>query len=559
MAGWAPGLAAAIIVVAVALAGGGYGGVALGLGTIAVWVTVIIVVLAPGELRTLTRPFAIALAALAVLAALAALSLSWTSDRDSGFADVVRLAAYLGVFLLAGLLLRSGAGRPALAGIGAGLVAVSLLALGSRLLGIGAGDADLVATMQSSAGRLSYPVGYWNALGSLAAMAVPVLVWLGAATRGRAAAVTIAALPPVLLTAYMTSSRGALVAAAIGAAIAIAASRSRGRAVAVTVVGALATVPAIAAATLGTGILDGPGSPPGRAEAVVCVALLAGVVVAAMAASSLLDRAGATAARRLRMRYLLAAALVAIAAAVLLVGPGEIAGDFAVTEGKEATAGGNQLSVSGSGRAQFWSAALDAFAADPKRGIGAGAFGFWWNRHGSLETPVQNAHSEPLELLAELGPLGLLAFLAFFATVAAAGISRARRSDGAAAGAALGLVATGLVGFLIDWTWDVPAVAVPVLVAAAVLAGRSLDPALGREAAAATPALRIPAPLLAIPSAAVAVAAIWAGGVLAVATDRLEASADAVAVGDLPAAAAAARAAAAAEPWAAEPWAQLAE
>jgi hypothetical protein len=267
----------------------------------------------------------------------------------------------------------------------------------------------------------------------------------------------------------------------------------------------------------------------------------------------------ATAARLLRRRYLLAAGRAAIAAAVLLVGPGEIAGDFAITEGKEATAGGNQLSVSGSGRAQFWSAALDAFAADPKRGIGVGGFGFWWNRHGSLETPVQNAHSEPLELLAELGPLGPLAFLAFFAAIAVAGIPRARRADGAAAGAAIGLIATGLVGFLIDWTWDVPAVVVAVLVAAAVLTGRSLDPAAEPVPGGGAAVLRVPALALAIASALVAVASIWAGGVLAVATDRLEASADAVAVGDLPGAAAAARAAAAAEPWAAQPWARLAE
>ncbi len=88
----------------------------------------------------------------------------------------------------------------------------------------------------------------------------------------------------------------------------------------------------------------------------------------------------------------------------------------------------------------------------------------WWNRNGSLETPARNAHSEPLELLAELGPLGLLAFVAFFAIAGAEGVRQARRDDGAAPGAAIGLLATALIGMLIDWTWDLPAVMLPVLV-----------------------------------------------------------------------------------------------
>lgn len=557
--GRTPALATAIIVVSVALAGGGYGGIALGLGAIATWLAVIVVVLGPGETRVLPRPFALALAALAVLAGFAALSLSWSIDRDTGFADVVRLSAYLGGFGLAGLLLRPGSGRPALVGIAVGLVVVCLLALGARLLGLGSGDAQLVATMPSSAGRLSYPVGYWNALGSIAAMAVPLLVWFASSARGRAGvALAFAAIPPVLLTAYMTSSRGALIAAAIGVLVVIAAARYRTRPVLTIAVASLATGPAVLAAALGTGVLDGPGSPPARPELIVCAALLAGVVAVALGGPPLVARAGKSPIPGLRMRHLLAAALVAVVATVLLAGPGRIAGDFAVTSGKEATAGGNQLSVSGSGRAQFWSAAIDAFAADPARGIGAGSFGLWWNRHGSLETPVRDVHSEPIELLAELGPVGVVAFFAFFVAVAVGGIPRARNRDDPPAGAALGLVATGLVGILIDWTWNVPAVAVPILVATAVLTGRSLDPA----AAASRPsvrALRIPAPAFAAFASALAVAAIWAGGVLAVAADRLGASRDAVAAGDLSAAARAARTAAAAEPWAAEPWVRLAE
>jgi len=251
-------------------------------------------------------------------------------------------------------------------------------------------------------------------------------------------------------------------------------------------------------------------------------------------------------------------ALVALAGLIIIVGPGRIAGDFASTSGREAEADSGQLSVTGSGRAQFWSAALAASGDEPLKGIGSGSFGLYWNRHGDLQTPVQSAHSEPLELLAELGPIGLVAFLAFFAAIAGSGIRRARTADGAAAGAALGLIAAGLVGILIDWTWDVPAVAVPLLVAAAVLTAGALDSA--PESAAAAPGRRfqVPAPAFAVLAVAFAVPAIWAGGLLAVATNRLDASGDALAAGRLDEAAAAARSAASAEPWAAEPWLRLA-
>jgi O-Antigen ligase len=556
-----PAVAVAVIVVALALDSGGYGGVALGVATAAVWIALVVTVLGPGRERVLERSFLIAAGALAAIAILASFSLGWTLDRGTGFADVVRFAGYLGAFLLAGLLLRPGSGRPALAGLAAGLVAVCLVALGSRLLGIGAGDSSLVASMPSSAGRLSYPIGYWNALGALAAMAVPVLVWTSSESAGRRAlGIALAGLPPVLLVAYMTSSRGALIAAMIGAAVAIAASGSRSRALAGLAIGTLASVPALIAATLGAGILDEPLSTPGRDEYVVVAALALGCGFAFATGPAAVVRSSALRAARLRMRHVLLAALVVLAAVIALVGPAEIAGDFAATSGREAATGTGQLSVTGSGRAQFWSTALAAFREEPLKGIGTGAYGLWWNRHGSLETPVQNAHSEPLELLAELGIAGLAAFLAFFAAIAVPGIARARKPDGGAAGAALGVIVTGLVGILIDWTWDVPTVAACVLVAAAVLTTRALDPpgCVADEPTVRGRPVAVPAPAVALMVAALAIPAVWAGGVLAVATDRLDAADEALSGGRLDEAAAAARSAAAVEPWAAESWLRLA-
>ena len=555
----APGAAVAVIVVVLSLESGTYGAEALGIASALTWIALVATALGSARERALSRTFLVAAAALAFIAVLAAFSLGWSLDRGAGFEDVVRLSGYLGAFLLAGLLVVPGRGRSVLIGLAAGLVAVSAIAIASRLAGVGAGDADLVSSMRSSTGRLSYPVGYWNALGSMAAMAVPLLVWIAASARERvASAAALAAMPIVVLAAYMTSSRGALIAIAIGAAVAIAASRSRGRALAALAVGAVCSIPAVVAATLGNGILDVPLATPGRAEAVVGAAVLAGVAAAVAIGPRAVSRGSAVAIPGLRMRHVLAASFVALVGLVLVAGPGRIAGDFAATSGREASTGSGELSVTGSGRAQFWSTALDAAADEPLRGIGAGSYGLYWNRYGDLETPVRNAHSEPLELLAELGIAGLVAFLVFFAAVAASAIPLARAREGAAPGAALGLITTGLLGVLIDWTWDVPAAAAPILVAAALCVNGALGPDRGRIAPVGGSAIRVAAPALALVVAVLAVPAVWSAGVLAASGNRMDASDDALAAGRLDDAASAARSAAAIEPWSSEPWLRLA-
>jgi O-Antigen ligase len=556
----------AVTIVAVSLVDGGYGGVAMGLGALATWLAVVVVAVFGRRERIYPTGFLTAVAALTLLAALSAFSLGWSPDPGSGFTDVVRVSAYLGFFILVGLLIRPGSGRAALVGIGAGLVTVAVIAIASRLLGLGGGDVALVASFPSSSGRLSYPLGYWNALGAMTAMAVPILVWLSSVLRSRGTSALVSAcFVPVLLATYMTSSRGALVAAALGAFVAVAANPDRGRSFVALVVGAVAALPSILAATLASGILDAPWSGFGRSELVVCGAAVIGAGLAAAFGPALIDRSATIRVDGLRMRHVVATAAAVLAILILLVGPGELAGDFAAKQGREATgSAGSTLSVTGSGRAQFWGAALDAFSAEPAKGIGAGGYETWWNRKGSLETPALNAHSEPLELLAELGPVGLLAFAAFFAIIASAGIRRSRSRRGGGPGAALGLLATAMVGFLIDWTWDLPAVVLPVLAAAAILTTRAFDEPAGagggevRSGAVRDRLRRVPAPALALAAVILAIPSIWAGGALAVFTDRLDASDEALAAGRFDDAAEAARAAAAVESWSSAPWLRLA-
>lgn len=557
-------IATFVAVIALALAEGGSSPTAFGAATVVIWLAVVVTLVARRDAPAFTRELIWVTGLLALLLGLTALSLEWGTDAGAGFADVARLSGYLGVVVLCALHLRPGSGRALLEAIALAAVCVAVVALGSRLTGIGSGDAGLAELLPLSAGRLSFPIGYWNALGALMALSVPALAYLAVQPGARRAQLWLAAGVPVIVTAYMTQSRGALLAVLLGAGVAIAASRERSRISAALAVAVVAAVPACLAASFAPGIRDSVGEgAPGGSEVLVGVMLLAGTAIAFLFGAQAVERAGRSLRRissiRIRARYVVPAAAALLAVVIALGGPGRLVDDFnTLPADPRATATSGILSASGSGRAQFWDTALEAFADEPVRGIGAGGFATYWNRFGSLSTPVRDVHSEPLELLAELGLVGALAFLGIFGVALLAGARTARAEGGGAAAAALGVMAAGSVGFLIDFTWQVPAVAVPLLIVLAGLAGSAFEPS-PEAAAGRRPVVSVPAPLLALGLTALAIASIWAGSVVAIADSKLAESREALAAGDASGAASAARAAIAAEPWAAEPWLQLAD
>ena len=120
------------------------------------------------------------------------------------------------------------------------------------------------------------------------------------------------------------------------------------------------------------------------------------------------------AARRLAVAAIVVA-LVAVPVAVGLAGSGggDAAGFGAST---------SRLGSASSNRADYWSVAWDAAGSRPLRGLGAGGFGPAWLRDRPYPEPVRDAHSLPLETLAELGLVGLALLLALV------GRRRGRRS-----------------------------------------------------------------------------------------------------------------------------------
>ena len=165
----------------------------------------------------------------------------------------------------------------------------------------------------------------------------------------------------------------------------------------------------------------------------------------------------------LRRAIAAAGAVAVVAAGVLLLAAdqGARTGDPAFG----ATAG--RLASTQSNRYEYWDVALRTWADHPLVGAGSGAFGVEWLRERTVAEGARDAHSLPLETLAELGLLGLLALAALIAGV----VLGARAVPAAAYAGAFGGMAAWGVHAAIDWAWEMPAVSlVALLLAGLVLA-----------------------------------------------------------------------------------------
>lgn len=568
-------MAAAIFTLA--LAGGGFGEVELGVAAAAVWLLIAGLGLG-GRLSFggMRAELGLALGLLALLAVWTAFSFGWASDDGAAFVDLARALLYLGAVALAGLSARPAAAPSWLAGLALGGVAIALLAVASRTLGFG-GDDALAAELPRAAERLSYPLGYWNALGYLMAMTLPALAWLAAGDRDGVARLAVAGSIPVVLALFLTSSRGALLAAALGLALVAVFTSARPRLLLAAAVALPAWLLVVVVAAVRRAELDAASgiSASGLAVAIVTVVAIA---AAYYVLGRIQERDAAVPISLPRLGPApIAALVVLVLALVAVVGPSSFLGEFR-TQGTADPQQATSALVSGSGRSSFWRVAVEAFGSDPLRGVGAGGYPYYWNVEGDLPVPVANAHSAPLETFAELGLVGGLALLALLALGLLAawrplfGADRdspvaARRR--AAAGAAAGVYVAGLVAIAIDWTWQIPAAVAPLLIALALLCGQALRPPAACGSQLVDPRIAgyerhdspvsVPGWLIGGGLAVAALASVWVGVVLAVASVQLERSEDRLAEGDLVGAASAARAAAAIEPWSPEPSLRLAE
>jgi O-Antigen ligase len=421
------------------------------------WIVVVIALIAAPEALPRGRSAWIALGGLGAFAAWTLLSVTWAPIAGDAYHYGQIAFLYLGVLLAGALLLRSPK---------AAVLAEPALALGVLIV-VGYGISERLlpgllhfARSVSAEGRLEQPLTYWNAMGELAAIGAVLCASLaGNVTRPRALrGAAAAACAPLGLGLYMSFSRGSLFAAAAGllTLIVVAARRESlygaGVGLGAAVLAALATAPFHSVTSL-TGSLG-----TRESQGAIMLALL--VVIAAAAALLELRLAARPPAAPLRLprRAPLITAFVIVCglALAIVVGAKE-------HSGAPLSAGATRFVSLQSNRYDYWRVALRAFDAEPLRGVGAGGWAVYWLRYRTISEFAKDAHSLPLQTLAELGLVGVALLLAFVAGVGWTALRALRRSPALAYGP-IAVLVTYLAHSPLDWDWEMPAVTMIVMV-----------------------------------------------------------------------------------------------
>ncbi|HEV3053086.1 MAG TPA: O-antigen ligase family protein [Solirubrobacteraceae bacterium] len=466
-------------------------------------VAAIAAVASGGVLWTGTLRFAaprVAVVGLGLLAAFACwsgITVAWSVAPDQTWLELNRAITYVLVLAL-GVVVGASRRRSI------ELAAKGFLAIGLALAVYGIGQKVLpgihisgVFTLNQTTlfPRLQAPFGYWNALALFIAMAIPIAlaITVDKAQRRRVRLSALVSVELLLVTLAFTESRGGMLAAAIGLAVGIGLSGARLRSLMWFALALSMALPplviALSSHNLNTALISLSAREQTGAE--LGAVLLASLVVSWLVGSRVINveartRLGPERGRRVG-RLLIVLAAVALACGVLAVGlssrglTGSISHAWdSFTSTKSATSAFNPdrlLSVDSENRWVWWKEALGAFSDRPIGGWGAGSFPVvhLLYRHNPL--PVTEAHSVPLQFLAETGVIGALLALGAYGLLLWSGISTVRRRLGGrerALGAAL--AAAGVVYAVhacYDWDWDIPGVTLPAMMLLGVLAGRA--------------------------------------------------------------------------------------
>jgi hypothetical protein len=542
---------------------------------IAIWWTVVVVIVFGLLPRERVPPAALVLGALlAALALWTSASLLWSVSSESAFDEVNRVSLYLGVFVLVVLVPSRRSLARWIGGLAMAISAIAAVAAVSRLFPGSFPGRDLDAFLPAAATRLSFPLGYWNGLAIFVALGVPLLLSVAVVSRDTAIrGLALAPMPVIASVIYLASSRGGVAAATAGAAVFLVLTDRRWTAVTALATSALGSAVAIAVLLPRDELVDGPLGTALVERQGRSAALLIGL---ACAATGLIYAYGSRALGKTRIAAppavswaAVVVAVIGVAFAVSAADPVERFRAFKTPPGAAAAIDRGDfvrqhlLSSSGSGRWQFWSAAVDQWRQAPVGGDGAGSFEAWWAEHGSIALFVKDAHSLYLETLGELGVIGLALVLAFVGggivvgALHAAGASGDTRVYGAAATAVFVAYATAAG---IDWVWELTAVSVVGFV--------SLALAVGPATAAPTPLSAVeaggqPSPMrrrfgLGVAAIVLAWLLVFAQAIPLFAQREIGDSQAAVRRGDLGEALSAAKSARDIQPWAATPYLQLA-
>jgi hypothetical protein len=459
-------LGLAFIIGVLAAAHGGYFPTSWGWSALVLFWVAAMGLLARGRIAVSRAEVGLVLA-MAALVSWIALSIAWSTTPVDSVEELERALVYLAGVLALVVVVRRSSVSSLLAGLLGAATLVAAYALATRLF------PDRIGTFDSISGyRLSEPVGYWNALGVFAAMAV--LLALGFAARaervaGRAAAA--AAIPFLLLAIYFTFSRGDWIALAMGFAVVLVLDTRR--------LQLLLTILVLAPASL---LVVWFGS---RSEALTTQRSslthaahdghrLAVVLVGAAALSALLVTCLALVGSRCSPSRAWRMGFAAVLATVVTAGLAAVFVDYGAppTLARKAydsftsppisgpQLSGRVFSLSSNGRIDLWRAAWRDFESHPLLGSGAGSYEQYWRLHRPAQLDVRDAHSLYIETLAELGIVGLvLLILVLGIPLLAIRYRRAHRF----VPFALGAYAAFLLHAGADWDWEMPAITLTAL------------------------------------------------------------------------------------------------
>lgn len=527
---------------------GGYDLVVRNQVGIVVWWIVLLAaavgVVSPGRL---SRPAWIGILLLTGFVVWTGLAITWSHSTERSLAEFSRVVCYLGVLILATFAHRdrNAAVRVTVGSIATAVTVVAVLAVFSRLdPGSIPGARQTAALLPGTHGRLAWPLNYWNGLSALMALGLPLLLSIVFTHRRPVIqALAAAAVPVVALCAYLTFSRGGMLALAGGVLVFLALSSDRLPKLASGLVLAAGSAAAIAGAIHRQAIENGDVGAVARHEGrqlLVALALICAGTGLAEAGIGLAVRHGRcprwlTISKAGARRGVLGGIVVALILAVLAGAPTRLSHawrDF--KRPPSATLKHNSAarfgSLSGNGRYTYWKVAVKATGEHPIGGWGPGTFEFVWLPRAPYFDYVENAHSLYVETLLEDGVVGLALLVGFFVAVIAAAVTRAVRSrDDRRVQAAA--VAASCVAFAMaaatDWDWQIPVLPVCFLLLAGAIYAH------GIPGVSARPSLKWRAWGLRAAGVLAALACLVALAVPLAATTALRASQAAAARGDL--------------------------
>ena len=416
----------------------------------------------------------VALGALGLLGAWMLASMLWGAAPHRAMLEFDRLLLYLlGGALIGSVGWRTRERRWMVWLTVAGASGVCALALASRLV-----PAWWAVGEDFAREPLNYPLGYTNALGIFAGIALVLAFHLTTDERGPRVVRVMgaAAMPALAATLLLTFSRGGILATGLALVAYVVLARSRG--LAGGLLGAVPPTLYALSATYGAELVA-PGLPTSapalaQGEALALSLVLATVSAAVARAICLLVDAGLAhvpVSRRTRVAARALAAALAVAGILVIVLAFDLPGiaaqqyDRLVNGVVPATAAPQErLTAPGaSGRFEEWGVAWRQFLATPVLGSGAGNYQAVWAENRPVPRDLRDAHSLYFELASELGVVGVGLMVVAIGAILVGLLARCRGRDRAvyAGLAAAWLGWTAHAG--IDWDWEMPALTMPFL------------------------------------------------------------------------------------------------